>query len=190
MKYKIVFFLFISSSILAQETKFGQRFEVEVNGFYFIDILDNQFNNYTFNITSIGPAFSFNLNKNIYLGVRSYIVRLHRRISPQFTSWHTLLGPTLKYRLVDWKRLELDTEISYLFGNYCSLCPPENKHYNSSIQYLSLFVGLNFQLLESAPKWWLKLSAKASLPMNNLETEVYYSPFLGIQYKFGKIKEK
>ena len=187
MKLILTFLIIISlicNKFTAQETKFGQRFEVEVNAIYYRELDENQ--NEFFNELSFSPSFNVNLNEKFYLGIRSYIVRGRSPISPVFSSWHTLLGPTLKYEIIRSNRLELNAEAGYFFGNYCSYCTPNDEYYNSSLHYIGILLDLSFQVTKAIPRLWLKASFATNNTINTFDLQGYNLPLFGVQYKFGK----
>lgn len=170
--------------VLSQEKKFGQHFEVEVNGFYFREVDENQ--NEFFNELSFSPSFNITLSDKFNLGIRSYIVRGRSTISPMFNGWHTLIGPNIRYAITRSQRIELNAEVGYFIGNYCPNCTPSNDFYNSSLHYIGVMLDFGFQVIKTHPNLWLKASFASNNPINTFELHGYNLPLIGIQYKFGR----
>lgn len=184
----ILFFILISLNIIAQESSFGQRLEVEANFMYYRE-LDNNLNEF-YNELSLSPSFNVNLTDRFYLGVRTYIVRPRSPVSPVFSSWHTLIGPTVKYHIINKNRLEFNVEAGYFYGNYCPNCTPDDEYYNASLHYIGLLLDLSFQVFEAIPRLWFKASFATNNSINIIKLNGYNLPLFGVQYKFGKLKNE
>ncbi len=189
-------FVFLFSSVICGQTSsFARKLSVEINGsYYWMNELGNTNDNLGFNKTfselSFSPSFNVNISDRFYVGLRNYLVRARGHILPGFTSWHYLIGPTVKYTLLREKRLELNVEVAYYFGNYCSICKPTNEDYNTSMQYIGLAMNINLQLFKDIPEWWLKLGFAVNRTLyvkhKNGSARNYNLPLLGLQYRFGK----
>ena len=180
----IVFIFVFSTPIVSQETSIAQRLDVELSSFYYREF-DNLFGAYHEELT-ISPSFSVNINKRFYLGLRSYIVRGRSKISPIFSDWHTLIGPTMRYHLVKKSRLELNIEGGYFFGDYCPGCFPNDENFKASLHYIGVAMDFNLQLLKTIPSLWFKLSFATNNAINVKSLGGYNLPLIGVQYKFGR----
>src|SRR5690554_5161418 len=128
-----IFILFFSISYvsMAQERIFANELHVGTSVFYYqeshSDVVKEKYGE-----LSISTSFNVNLSKRFYLGLRNYLVRVQGNLSSSFTSWHYLIGPTLKYKIIDKNRIELYAEAGFFWGNYCPNCYPNNEYYNRS----------------------------------------------------------
>lgn len=185
----IVLFFFISLLIrplTAQTPQFGERFEVGLSAFYYWE--DQQTDlSYNYQEMSFSPSFFVNLSPRFYAGIRGYVVRASNRVSPTFSSWHTLVGPTLHFKIAKKERFDLSAEAGYYIGNYCPNCLQNNPHYNSTLHYFGLSASFNFQLLKSTPLYWITVSFATNNVFNVNTLNGYNLPLFGIQYRFGKI---
>jgi len=184
--YRIFILIFLMSNIsLAQEKSIANKLQAGTSVFYYQESYSDVIKS-NYGELSISTSFNVNLSSKIYLGLRNYLVRVKSNLSPSFKSWHYLIGPTLKYKIMDKKRIELYTETGLFMGNYCPNCYPSNEYYNSKLFYWSFLVDLNFQPIKSIAELWITFSFSTNNPIRVSSLHGYNLPLLGIQYRFGK----
>lgn len=169
----------------SQNSSFGDQLNTEISAFYYFDYQNDGFG-IVYDELSFSTCFSTNINDEFHVGLRTYVVRGRGKIAPQFSAWHYLIGPTLKYTPLRKKRVEMGLALGYYYGNYCPNCVPTNEAYQAQLHYIGFDVNVDFGLVKSLPQLWLHLSFTTNNVINIKGLNGYNLPLIGLQYRIGE----
>lgn len=182
--------LLLYSATLSSQTKIGEEFNVSFSSFYYWESVGPVKKG--FEELSLSQNFNVNMNKFIFLGLRSYVIRAKGNSTPNFTSWHYIIEPNIMFRAINIDWFNLMIELGYGYGDYCPNCTPAYENYNKNLHYLNGLIEIQFCPFKKTKSFWLTLSFATNNPLrkkSNMELHGYNLPLIGIQYRFGKIRK-